>query len=71
MEKNWKSENSIEERTYLKRGSLILKKNIRIIDETKSLVVHNHLEQNYYIGNKKALFYYMKSYYQLKGTNVF
>jgi hypothetical protein len=34
-------------------------------------MMHNHLEQNYYIGNKKALFYNMKKYYDLQGLNVF
>lgn len=33
--------------------------------------MQNHLEQNYFIGNKKALFYNMKNYYELKGLNVF
>lgn len=34
-------------------------------------MIHNHLEQNFYIGNKKALFYNMKKYYELKGLDVF
>jgi len=34
-------------------------------------VIHNHLEQNYYIGNKKALFYNMRAYYQRKQMNIF
>ena len=33
--------------------------------------MHNHLEQNYFIGNKKALFYYMKKYYSITNNNVF
>jgi len=33
--------------------------------------MHNHLEHNYFIGNKKALFYYMKRFYELNGMNVF
>jgi hypothetical protein len=33
--------------------------------------MHNHLEQNYFIGNKKALYYNMKKFYQLQGLNVF
>jgi hypothetical protein len=27
--------------------------------------MHNHFFQNYYIGNKKALFYNLKRYYDL------
>ena len=26
--------------------------------------VHNHLENNFHLGNKKALFYNMKAYYE-------
>lgn len=33
--------------------------------------VHNHFEFNYFIGNKKALFYNMKQYYDLQHKNVF
>lgn len=33
--------------------------------------MHNHLPENYYIGNKKALFYNLKRFYDLQGKNVF
>ena len=33
--------------------------------------MHNHFEANYYIGNKKALFYNIKKYYQVKGFDPF
>lgn len=33
--------------------------------------VHNHFLQNYHIGNKKALFYNLKRYYDLIGKDVF
>jgi len=33
--------------------------------------MHNHLEFNYFIGNKKALFYNIKQYYDLQKKNVF
>lgn len=33
--------------------------------------MHNHLECNYFIGNKKALFYNLKQYYELLGKDVF
>jgi hypothetical protein len=32
---------------------------------------HNHFECNYYIGNKKALFYAMRKYYKLYGEDPF
>lgn len=40
------------------------------VDKT-NLRVHNHLENNFFIGNKKALFYNLKTYYDLVGKNVF
>ena len=33
--------------------------------------MHNHLEYNYFIGNKKAMFYNLKQYYDLQKKNVF
>ena len=33
--------------------------------------MHNHLENNFYLGNKKALFYNLREYYSLMGENVF
>ena len=33
--------------------------------------MHNHLQENYYIGNKKALFYNLKRYIELKAENPF
>ena len=39
--------------------------------EYEDNIIHNHLENNFYLGNKKALFYNMKEYYQLTGENVF
>lgn len=43
------------------------KKSINKIDDSRSLKIHNHLESNFYIGNKKALYYNMKRYLELKG----
>ena len=34
-------------------------------------IVHNHLENNFFLGNKKAMFYNMKQYYELVHDNVF
>jgi tubulin monoglycylase TTLL3/8 len=33
--------------------------------------MHNHLVNNFYLGNKKALFYNIKQYYELIGENPF
>lgn len=33
----------------------------------KSPHIHNHLPNNYVIGNKKALFYTMRNYYNKTG----
>lgn len=54
----------------MKRAGLLSKKNLRVIEDSRRLVVHNHLEHNYFIGNKKALFYHMKKYYELKELNL-
>lgn len=40
-------------------------------EETMNLHVHNHFACNYEIGNKKALFYNLKHYYELIGVNPF
>lgn len=42
-----------------------------MIENSNDLLTHNHLQSNFYIGNKKALFYLMKNYYDLKKENVF
>jgi tubulin---tyrosine ligase len=33
--------------------------------------MHNHFECNYFLGNKKALFYSLKKYYSLQKQNPF
>lgn len=40
------------------------------IDSSESKM-HNHLINNFYLGNKKALFYNLKQYYDLTGQNAF
>lgn len=37
----------------------------------KNIRINNHMCQNFVIGNKKALLYTMKQYYDSKGENVF
>lgn len=39
--------------------------------EIKEQKVHNHLVNNYILGNKKALFNTMSNYYKDTGENVF
>lgn len=42
----------------------------KILDSSK-IRIHNHLSQNYYIGNKKALFYNFKRLCEFRGDNAF
>lgn len=50
----------------MKRVSgLLKKKGICYIDSNTKLKIHNHLQSNYFLGNKKALFYSMRKYYEL------
>lgn len=37
----------------------------------KSIKIHNHMSQNFIIGNKKALLYTMREYYENGGDSVF
>lgn len=34
-------------------------------------MIHNHLQNNFHLGNKKALFYNLKVYYFKMGKNPF
>lgn len=47
------------------------KKKIVKVEDSKSIRVHNHLQSNFYIGNKKALYYNMKRYFEMKGEDPF
>lgn len=68
---NKKHEDKIEG-AYPKRiKSLIRKKHLIFVEENKNMKVQNHFECNYFLGNKKALFYYMKKYYNLLGKDPF
>lgn len=44
---------------------------MRCIENSSGLKMHNHLENNWHLSNKKALFYNMKSYYEAKKINPF
>lgn len=46
-------------------GGLLKKKGICYIENNTKLKIHNHLQSNYFLGNKKALFYSMRKYYEL------
>lgn len=48
-----------------------LKKDIVNLDNTETFRVHNHLESNWNLSNKKALFYNMKAYYEVLKENPF
>lgn len=48
-----------------------LEKKLLAAGNPSTYVVHNHLECNYYIGNKKAMFYNLRQYYGLVGKDVF
>lgn len=34
-------------------------------------LIHNHLINNFFLGNKKALFYNLREYYSLSGDNLY
>ncbi|EAS02300.2 tubulin-tyrosine ligase family protein (macronuclear) [Tetrahymena thermophila SB210] len=43
----------------------------KILENSQKQITHNHLQFNYMLGNKKALFYNMRQYYQLMKDDVF
>ena len=55
-----------------RRSTALFKfKKIDLIEPNTRIKVHNHLQCNYFLGNKKALFYSMKKYYDLIGEDPF
>ena len=42
---------------------LLKKKGIALIENSSKIKMHNHLQSNYFLGNKKALFYSLRKYY--------
>lgn len=60
MKRHGKYEDKITDQTHLKRLKLFSKKKINKILDSQKIKVHNHLEFNYFLGNKKALFYNIK-----------
>jgi hypothetical protein len=58
------------------KSSKILKpeqvpKKLEHIKDPSVLKIHNHIENNFHMGNKKALYYNMRAYYESKKMNVF
>ena len=53
-----------------KRNYLFKKYQLTQINH-KNVKIHNHMSQNFVIGNKKALLYTMRQYYEARGENVF
>ena len=45
--------------------------NISMVEEIKGTRIHNHFECNEFLGNKKALFYCMRRFYEAQKKNVF
>ncbi|KRX10767.1 hypothetical protein PPERSA_04934 [Pseudocohnilembus persalinus] len=44
---------------------------ICIYEEPQQRKMHNHVEGNYHLGNKKLLYYNMKNYFDLRNQDVF
>ena len=53
-----------------RRNSYFRRQNLSVI-QMKTLRIQNHMSQNFVIGNKKALLYTMRQYYENSGENVF
>jgi hypothetical protein len=47
------------------------KKNFKLIEDPMNKVIHNHLEFNWHLGHKRALFFNLKNYYESLNLNVF
>lgn len=50
---------------------MIRKKAFRFIEDSRKVKIQNHFECNYFLGNKKALFYSMRKYYTLLKKDPF
>lgn len=47
------------------------RKQLVYIDDSRKLKIQNHFECNYYLGNKKALFYSLRKYYTILKKDPF
>ncbi|EGR30742.1 tubulin-tyrosine ligase family protein, putative [Ichthyophthirius multifiliis] len=43
----------------------------KVYNDVSNMKIHNHLQDNFHLSNKKALFYNMKNYYESLGQNLF
>lgn len=74
---NLKSLISQEDMPLLRKGWKSLKtlkkkeENTLTIKKPMELKIHNHFENNFHLGNKKALFYNLREYYEKTNQNVF
>ena len=50
---------------------MIRKKTTCFVEDPSAVRIHNHFECNYFLGNKKALFYYLDRYYDAKKVDPF
>ena len=48
---------------------MIRRKKITFIEDNRKFKIQNHFECNYYLGNKKALFYYISEYCEHKNID--
>lgn len=71
MRANKKYEDKFEN-IYVKRiKTMVRRKALTYVEDSRKLKIQNHFECNYFLGNKKALFYSMKKYYTLLNRNPF
>ena len=71
FKRHGKHEQKITEQTFVKRSALYHKKQMKVISDSSRLRLHNHLEFNFYLGNKKALFYNIKRLCESRGEDPF
>jgi tubulin--tyrosine ligase len=50
---------------------MIRRKKITFIEDNRKFKIQNHFECNYYLGNKKALFYSLRKYYNYLNKDPF
>lgn len=66
--RRWEGE---REREFCFRAERINKELREVLPDEQNGVIHNHLLNNFYLGNKKALFYNLREYYSLSNDNLY
>lgn len=66
-----KYEDGDKEREFSYKLEHINKELNLVSSEEQNAIIHNHLVNNFYLGNKKALFYNLREYYSLSGDNLY